>query len=59
MNRHMFIKLRAESHFEQRRLGGCSYRLFSVHGLHPQPSVGFRESLKCDDAMPVGQIDRR
>lgn len=40
------------------RLGGCSYRLFSIHGLHPQPSVGFRKSLKGDDTMPVGHTDK-
>lgn len=38
--------------------GVCSYRLFSIHGFHPQSSVGFRESLKGDDTMPVGHNDK-
>lgn len=33
----------------------CSYWLFSIHGLHPQTSVGFRQSLQGDDAMPEEQ----
>lgn len=30
-----------------------SYWFFPIHGLHPQPPVGLRESLQGDDAMPA------
>lgn len=36
-----------------------SYRLFSIHGLHPQPPVGLRQSLQGDDAMSAGDRQRQ
>lgn len=35
-----------------------SYRLFSIHSLHPQPPVGLRQSLQGDDAMSAGDGQR-
>ena len=35
-----------------------TYRLFTIHGLHPQPSVSFWKGLQCDGSWPRGEKTR-